>query len=193
MASLPASVGCAVPEEFGLVPEVPGVYAWYPRFSGPPSQFQRFDEALAKPPGITALVSTENGFRTRWTASVERGLAGSFTTKTKAALTDPAHLNAIWSTLQEVGAAPFLMAPLYVGEAGELRTRLQQHAKALETLNLDDIRDRHLRTFAERARRLDLKGNQLQVWYVTLARSFPARVALQDLLNRWVRPILGRR
>lgn len=109
-------------------------------------------------------------------------------------------------------AAPFIAAPLYVGVAESLRTRLRRHVDQLRKYYRIASEDASARTrfridgknFAMRAVGAGFVPDQLRVWTLCvdgLIRSLDATPqdprgvteAAEWLLNRWYRPYLGRR
>lgn len=199
--------GHALPEEFELVPDLPGLYAWYPRFDPPAgllasSDRDRFralldlyDAPLATPPSLRLTARMSNNFGSSW-KSTGLQAANKPMPKSVEGVVEQADLRqALWEGLSTARAVvPFISAPLYVGETTGLRGRLLEHLKQLEQFGKDpesiDETD-----FAGRAARLDLVPDLLQVWYVSFeySMSHSVIVAIQDLLNRWHRPVLGRK
>ena len=110
-------------------------------------------------------------------------------------------------------AMPVLSAPIYVGVATCLNTRLSQHVNDINKLSSavnDDpevrqrLREKGKSNFAQRAVAAGFTPESLQVWTCNLdlliedleSQSHDARAvaeAVEWLLNRWHRPYLGRR
>jgi hypothetical protein len=107
-------------------------------------------------------------------------------------------------------ATPILSAPMYIGVAMSLRARLRQHVDMLFKLASTAPaspreRERLLADsrFASRAIGMGFSADTLSVWTLNLASLYPdhsdqeaLRVVAETaewLLNRWHRPLLGRR
>jgi hypothetical protein len=81
-----------------------------------------------------------------------------------------------------------------VGESRDVAGRLENHVEMLEKYAEDEEAIDEGK-FAGRAVRLGLTTARLQVCYVVWTSNPPPQSvikAIQDLLNRWHRPILGR-
>jgi hypothetical protein len=105
---------------------------------------------------------------------------------------------------------PILASPLYIGMSENLRTRLAQHRDELYD-RLSQAREdpeylqrsRLDQTFASRAIASGFSGDTLVVWTINLEKALGLSSAEDDakevaagtewLLNRWFRPIFGRR
>lgn len=109
-------------------------------------------------------------------------------------------------------ATPILTAPVYIGVASSLRTRLRQHTEQLfrfseAVARSPDARETLINasksTFASRALSMGFTPDTLTVWTLNLAPMYPDKEdqealrtvaeACEWLLNRWHRPILGKR
>ena len=110
-------------------------------------------------------------------------------------------------------AMPVLSAPIYVGVASCLNTRLSQHVNEINKLSSaandnpevrETLREKRKSNFAARAVASGFTPESLQVWTCNLdllvedleSQSQDARTvaeAVEWLLNRWHRPYLGRR
>ena len=131
--------------------------------------------------------------------------------KLQSTLQSPKMRELLFDVLQQ--SAPVFSAPLYVGVAESLRTRLRRHAHNLNvharlSVNrpdyFDNITDpKIVGTFAFRAARQGFSPDSLEVWILDLSRFSGAghterqlrevAEACEWLLNRWHRPQLGRR
>lgn len=197
------------------VPEGPGVYAWYynPRFtrhdrlalettlaSDPSAQnienfiakhlFKYFEEAPYE-------VTIRGPLKAAYSGNVfeER----SVTPELSQRLAEDADRRAIlWNAIEMM--VPFFAAPLYIGMAKNLRTRLRRHKSliegGLEKLRFDPARDQTYRKdagFASEVLRRRLAIERLSVYILELpvgARETAADV--ENLLNRINYPVLGR-
>ncbi len=109
-------------------------------------------------------------------------------------------------------ATPILAAPVYIGVATSLRTRLRQHTETLYKLskhvdkNPDarrELQKLQKSTFASRAISIGFSPDSLTAWTLNLASVYPKKEdqdalrmvaeSAEWLLNRWYRPMLGRR
>lgn len=176
-------------------------------------------------------VEARGGFSTRWQGEVRavsaddllRTLDGALEAgtpaedderpapKLQATLDAPKLREALFGVLDR--ASPVFSAPLYIGVATSLRTRIEQHTKQLLALwdrrssSAEDLeketRDRVRKTFAYRAVSRGFSPDSVEVWTLDLAEIGPEGLSLEDrrivaeacewLLNRWHRPALGRR
>lgn len=125
-------------------------------------------------------------------------------------LESPAQRSLLLGTLQ--AAVPVLSAPLYIGVAESLRVRLRQHVDQLFKLS-DAVKrnpkartkliNREKSTFASRAISLGFTQDTIEVWALGLESLNPKHAspeqlrtiaeAAEWLLNRWHRPLLGKR
>lgn len=109
-------------------------------------------------------------------------------------------------------AGPVLAAPLYIGVAKNLKTRLETHARQLYELSSLAAKEPTFRqrlllssqtTFASRAVAMGYSPDTLEVWALNLEgvvlggmkadRMRTVAEAVEWLLNRWHRPILGKK
>lgn len=122
---------------------------------------------------------------------------------------------AIWAAFLQWKVSPIFSSPLYIGKSTDLRTRLRTHVRLLE-LNLpggidstspsstsevgasDDSDEVVARNFAERCARQGIPMARLQVIYCSAEQILqPIRKmavdVVEETLNSWYRPRLGRR
>jgi len=109
-------------------------------------------------------------------------------------------------------ATPILAAPVYIGVAKSLRSRLKQHTDLLFKLSKYVSKNPEARrelvnapksTFASRAISMGFTVDTLTVWTLNLASVYPEKEdqdvlravaeTAEWLLNRWYRPMLGKR
>jgi hypothetical protein len=125
-------------------------------------------------------------------------------------LTKPTHRKWLLQALN--AATPILSSPIYIGVAANLRTRLLQHAEAFYKLadaRVHGLSDEHRyqllknKNFAARAIGMGFTPDTLSVWTLELSSlcddSTDAEIlrkiaeAAEWFLNRWHRPLAGRR
>lgn len=109
-------------------------------------------------------------------------------------------------------ATPILAAPVYIGVATSLRNRLKQHTELLYKLSKHVDKNPDARRemqklqktyFASRAVSMGFNPDSLTVWTLNLSSVYPKKEdqdalrmiaeSAEWLLNRWYRPMLGRR
>ena len=199
----------------GSAPEEPGVYAWYytPRFTT--YDRRSLEEALEDDP-LPATIETflERHLlryfqETPYDATIRGPLKATYTGRLEEerAVTpdlarrlaeDSARRAILWDALETM--APYFAAPLYIGMARNLRTRLRQHKSliegGLEQLNVGP--QSHSRAnkdpgFAAEVLRRGLATERLSVYTLTLPAAASATATdVENLLNRINYPVLGR-
>jgi hypothetical protein len=170
---------------------------------------------------ITLKVSAESSFDTEWKGVLEdtgieslaQMLQGSQTTaedeSTLRALVNTPALREVFATALNA-TSPILASPVYIGRATCLKTRLKDHSDRISLLtrrcNEDpSYRDRlpEKDIFADRAVKTGFTDSTLDVHTYDLTPYRDAgftdeqltavAVSMELLLNRWYRPLLGRK
>jgi hypothetical protein len=201
--------------EINSVTEQPGVYAWYygPRFT----KFDRgaLEEQLlhAPDPKCIEVFLTKRLFRyfeeTPYEAIIQGPLKATYsgdlienrsiTSALSQRLAEMAdRRTALWDALESM--VPFFAAPLYIGMAKNLRTRLRTHKHliegGLEKLRLNtrpDVTSKRDAGFAMEVLRRQLAIERLSVYVHELpAAAADSAVDVENLLNRINYPVLGR-
>ena len=170
---------------------------------------------------VTLSVSATSSFTTNWQGSLEDQSIAALATLLQGNAASDANEKSLTTTinscqLREIFAntlnhsSPTLASPLYIGKAKCLNTRLRKHRDRISVLQQRCIADPsylslppETNIFADRAVRLGLDDSTLEVhtWDLTpyLQRGFSMKDlshiarSLELLLNRWHRPLLGRR
>jgi hypothetical protein len=142
------------------------------------------------------------------TTANEQGTGELEPSQLDSVLASPQHREILIGILQL--ATPILSSPIYIGVAKSLRTRLRQHVDVLFKLAnaapaTAEERDRLLSDsrFASRAVGMGFSADTLSVWTLNLSAAYPGKSntdalravaeTAEWLLNRWHRPLLGRR
>lgn len=190
-----------------LAPEHQGLYAWYPCFFEdvkPVQSAERFTELLGQfgdtmgvAPSLSVEVTARN-FGTTWRAddipADPFDVTGS--QKVSSVNTSEGSRRELLRVLARSSQA--LLAPLYVGEAQNLKSRLVGHMAQLgaherrrATTHEGAVGD----LFAWRAYLKGLRAETLRVCWIDLSDiAHPdVREAVEFLANRWSRPPLGRK
>jgi hypothetical protein len=199
----------------GSVSEQPGVYAWYynPRFA----TFDRkaLEEALEtdpQPSTVEAFIE-RHLFRyfkeSPYEATIRGQLKATYVGElaetrlmspdlARRLAEDAARRAVLWDALELM--APLFAAPLYIGMARNLRTRLRQHKSliegGLEKLHVSPQGNERITRdagFATEVLRRRIPTERLSVFILTLPREAKETAAdVENLLNRINYPVLGR-
>lgn len=206
-----------------IVPNAPGVYAWYIAFDDEvdPSladvasfkelmrQYRRHLEVADLDVSVT-----DTAFPVEWQGTARSPSLGSRRYLEQVEHGPEAVRKALWGALAH-WAVPIFSSPLYIGKSTDLRARLQAHVYALRVRERtqensladsipthdavsDESDEMAARNFAERCATKGIHLGRLQVFFRAAGDIAPAIAKLvvdgmEETLNSWYRPRLGRR
>lgn len=202
--------------KLGDAPEKPGVYAWYTRLSLGEADLAQFEDAVKKERDaggnpsalVTAMLARhffhpfqETAYSVRLSGPLKPRYAGELQhepTPSESLVSrlvdDPTRLRPLARVLG--GAAPFFTAPLYIGMATNLRSRLQQHKDRIIRFANSPGQIAGLETvsgFAEQVVKRNFNPTQMFVMCLAVEDvSSDEQVDLENILNRINFPIFGR-
>jgi len=197
-------------------PETAGVYAWYVRLFLGEADLAEFETAInaAKTAGeqpepiVVRMLQRhffhpfrESPYEVRLTGPLKPRYSGSLEHEPKESeglvrrlVDDPRRLRRTASLLGQ--AAPYFTAPLYIGMAANLRSRLMQHKNLIRQLIENPSASNSDDGMAGFARQVVARGfipNQMFVAYMTLSDiDATEQVDVENILNRINFPIFGR-
>jgi hypothetical protein len=187
-------------------PSTPGIYAWmlYAPISNRTatiaselaSDLAEY-ERMAKQQPVN-LQSTGEFFKSKWEGTVsleskEWDAENMFSDNTNLAMASAAHFNQVLQALAPV---------LYVGKADNLRSRLENHVKALEKIDQWEYLDLDSegKYFAERANKMEIPLDLLRFTFFEFPANdleqhlvLDANKKVEGFINRILKPSLGRR
>jgi hypothetical protein len=197
-------------------PEAPGVYAWYVRMFLGDADLREFEEQIdaareqeERPESVVLQMLQrhffhpfrENAYSVRLSGALKPRYAGELMhepTQSEDLLRrlaeQPARLRRISDMLGK--AAPLFTAPLYIGMASSLRSRLGQHKRLIKQLSESPgalASDEGASGFARQVVNRGFIPNQLFIAYLPLPDILgDEQVDLENILNRINFPIFGR-
>lgn len=208
--------------EIDQTPTGPGLYAWYAittigrrdwepdvNDKGADKGRENLRRLLAKHTcrfaGAELHITAKSSFEKKWHGKLisDESIGGDLTKWVPPdVLSDPKLRGAFSNALS--ATTPQLAAPLYIGKAICLNTRLRYHRDKISRLQRrrSDEQIPNPKEFAERAVNLGFNDSTLEVYTWDLsefsnegfsnAQLESVALAIETLLNRWHRPLLGR-
>ena len=207
-------------KDLSTAPAGPGLYAWYVR---PELRVADLSDGIRTKKNLLEVMSllriptlylrADGHLSMRFEGTLAHTVYGSdldeeFTSLVDSVIANPAQRSFFADVL--LAATPALMAPLYVGVAIDLRSRLGQHRDSIQKYSAQHLKHPHEETgaamphsFAREVARRQISPNQLVVYTCQIPFSINATLnhdeqrrvaeAVETVLNRIFFPIFGRR